>query len=112
MTDTPPMGNRTYSRQMAIRQTGGKNNPVARRLRLLRDSLFGENNTRFANRVGISVARLSNFENGYPLSIDAANRIRAAVPGITLDWLYHGDERALPLDMVTKLRSGTDGADK
>jgi hypothetical protein len=39
------------------------------------------------------------------LSVDVANRIRAAVPGITLDWLFHGDERALPVEMLDKLRS-------
>jgi hypothetical protein len=28
-----------------------------------------------------------------------------AVPGMTLDWLYHGDERAMPTDMITSLRA-------
>jgi hypothetical protein len=27
------------------------------------------------------------------LSLEVANRIRAAIPGLTLDWLYHGDDR-------------------
>jgi hypothetical protein len=45
------------------------------------------------------------MENGSPLSISLANKIRAAVPGMSLDWLYHGDERALPMDMVIKLRT-------
>jgi transcriptional regulator with XRE-family HTH domain len=90
---------------MAIRQSGGKRNPVAQRLRLLRAAVFGENSSAFARRLNISVARMSNFENGYPLSIEVANRIRAAVPGVTLDWLFHGDERALPVDMLNRLRS-------
>ena len=95
------------SRLMAIRMRGGRNHPVAQRLRLLRTALFAENSATFARRLKISYQRMGNFENGYPLSIEVANRIRAAAPGITLDWLYHGDERALPLDILTKLREGS-----
>ena len=95
------------SRLMAIREKGGRNSPTAQRLRLLRKAIFDDNNTAFAARVGISVQRMNNFENGFPLSLEVANRIRAVAPGITLDWLYHGDERALPLDILTKLREGS-----
>ncbi len=91
---------------MAIRQSGGKRNPVAQRLRLLREAIFDEKSVQFAKRCGISPQRMSNFENGFPLSMDAANLIRAAVPGVTIDWLIHGDERALPVEMLNKLRSG------
>jgi ABC-type cobalamin/Fe3+-siderophores transport system ATPase subunit len=49
--------------------------------------------------------KLSNLEIGSPLSIDVAHKIRAAVPGITLDWLYYGDERALPISVVDQLRT-------
>jgi DNA-binding XRE family transcriptional regulator len=77
----------------------------AMRLRLLRRALFGETNTQFAKRIGVSTQRLNNIEQGFPLSIGVANRVRAAVPGITLDWLYHGDERALPMGMLDQLRS-------
>ena len=74
-------------------------------MRLLRIALFAENNSQFARRIGVSVKRLNNVERGYPLSIAVANRVRTAVPGITLDWLYHGDERALPVGMLDKLRA-------
>jgi transcriptional regulator with XRE-family HTH domain len=90
---------------MAIRQRGGPNHPVAKRVRLLREALFHEHCSAFGRRLGISVQRINNFENGYPLSLEVANRIRAPCPGLTLDWLYHGDERALPMDMVQRLRS-------
>ncbi len=50
--------------------------------------------------------RMNNFENGFPLSLDVANRIRAVCPGITLDWLYHGDERAIPMELLQRLRAG------
>jgi hypothetical protein len=72
----------------------GKWNPVAIRLRVLRRALFDESATQFAKRLGITATRLRNFEKGYPLSIDVAIKIRAAVPGMTPDWLYHGEERS------------------
>ncbi len=72
---------------------------------MLRESIFGENSAQFAKRCNISSQRMSNFENGYPISMDAANLIRHAVPGLTIDWLIHGDERALPVEMLNKLRS-------
>jgi hypothetical protein len=80
---------------------------TAARLRLLRAAIFGENCSEFARRLNVSVKRLSNMENGSPLSISVANKIRAAVPGVSLDWLYHGDERALPMAMVDKLRAAS-----
>jgi hypothetical protein len=77
------------------------------RLRLLRAAIFGENSVEFTRRLDVSVARLSNIENGLPLSISVANKIRAAVPGVSLDWLYHGDERAFPMAMMDKLRAAS-----
>ncbi len=95
------------SRGMAIRQRGGKHHPGAQRLRLLRSALYNEDCTQFAARLGISVQRMNNFENGYPLSLEVASRICAVVPGMSLDWLYRGDERALPAVMLDKLRAGS-----
>jgi hypothetical protein len=105
MTDSEDVIVPSKSRLMAIRQRGGPNHPMARRLRLLREALFNEHSAAFARRLDISMQRWNNFENGYPLSLDVANRIRAAAPGMTLDWLFHGDERALPLALLEKLRS-------
>ncbi len=105
MTDTEGTLDLPSSKAMAIKQKGGKWHPRAVRLRVLRTAMFGENSSSFARRLGIAVNRMNNFENGYPIPVEVANRIRAAVPGLTLDWIYHGDERALPFDMLTKLRS-------
>ena len=79
--------------------------PHSVRLRVLRIALFNEKSSDFARRMKLSVQRINNMENGLPLSIDVANKIRLAVPGITLDWLYHGEERAVPYDMVMRLRA-------
>ena len=62
------MAIRPNSRLMAIRQRDGKNHPTAQRLRLLRHAVFAENSSAFARRVGVSVQRMGNFENGFNLS--------------------------------------------
>lgn len=105
MTDLSDEHSMANSRHMAVRGKGGKWAPHAVRLRVLRCAIFAESSTNFAKRIGVSVQRLNNMENGFPLSIDVANKIRAAVPGLTLDWLYHGDERAIPMEIVTRLRT-------
>jgi transcriptional regulator with XRE-family HTH domain len=104
MTDMPTKDYAANSRRMAIKQKGGKWAPHAVRLRVLRCALFNENSSQFAKRLHISVQRINNMENGFPISIDVANKIRLAAPGITLDWLYHGDERAVPGEMLMRLR--------
>lgn len=105
MTDSEQNNFKGPSREMATRETGGKLTPTAVRLRLLRNAVFSENTTVFAVRIGVSTQRLNNMENGYPLSLDVAKKIRANVPGVTTDWLFFADERALPVEMVTKLRA-------
>lgn len=105
MTDIPQKDFAATSRRMAVKEKGGKWSPHAVRLRVLRWALFNESSSAFARRLRVSPQRLSNMENGFPLSIDVANKIRVAAPGITLDWLYHGEERAVPHDMLMRLRS-------
>ena len=104
MTDIPTKESAANSRRMAIKQKGGKWAPLAVRLRVLRCALFDENSSQFAKRLKISVQRINNMENGFPLSIDVANKIRFIAPGMTLDWLYHGVELAVPMDMLMRLR--------
>jgi hypothetical protein len=105
MTDIPQKDYAPNSRRMAVKEKGGKWAAHAVRLRVLRCALFDDTSSAFARRLKVSVQRLNNMENGFPLSIDVANKIRSAAPGITLDWLYHGEERAVPHDMVMRLRA-------
>lgn len=105
MTDIPQKIYAATFRRMAVKEKGGKWAPHAIRLRVLRCALFKEPSSGFARRLKVSPQRLGNMENGFPLSIDVANKIRLAAPGITLDWLYHGEERAVPIDMITRLRT-------
>lgn len=104
MTDIPQKDYGPNLRRMAIKEKGGKWAPHAVRLRVLRCALFNDNSSAFARRLGVIGQRINNMENGFPLSIDVANKIRMIAPGITLDWLYHGEERAVPHDMLMRLR--------
>ena len=67
MTDSEKNNSRGQSRDMAMRESGGKHSPTAVRLRLLRTVIYGETATAFAHRIGISMQRLNNMENGFPL---------------------------------------------
>lgn len=94
---------RSFSAAMATKETGGKNAPLARRLRGLRKAIWGDNASAFAASLGISAARWSNFENGYPLSKEIAFKLVQIVPGLTLDWLYFGKPDGLPLELARTL---------
>jgi hypothetical protein len=88
---------------MGNKESGGRQSPVAQRLRLLRASLKENNAAAFARRLGITEARWHNFENGYPLSNEVAIKLVQTFPGLTLDWLYLGNTAGLGLDMAVRL---------
>ncbi|HWL04522.1 MAG TPA: helix-turn-helix transcriptional regulator [Xanthobacteraceae bacterium] len=100
---------------MATKETGGPEDPMAQRLRLLREALNESNATAFAERLGISASRWNNFERGTPLSREVAIKLVRAYPGLSLDWLYLGETRGLTLEMARTLdealaRKGATGA--
>jgi DNA-binding XRE family transcriptional regulator len=105
MTDISSKQLVAFSRRMATRESGGKWNERAVRLRVLRCAMFKETMSQFARRLKVSPQRLNNMESGFPLSIDVANKMRLAVPGITLDWLYHGVELGVPHEIIMRLRA-------
>ncbi len=77
---------------MREKQEAGRGTAIARRLRAVLEAEHIPTQGAFAVRLGIEQQRLNNAFRGYPLSIDLAQRIKRAVPGMTLDWLYDGDE--------------------
>ena len=90
----------------ASMETGGRRSDVAMRLRHLR-AVLGEHNAKaFAERLGIEYKRWNNFENGSPLSREAAFMLVRAVPGLTLDWLYFGERAGLSYDLAVRLGEG------
>lgn len=75
----------------------------AERLKRLRTAFGFATSTGFAAFLGVSVQRYNNFENGSPLSRDAAFRLVQKFPGLSLDWLYFGRTEALPLELARRL---------
>lgn len=79
------------------------NTAVAERLALLRYVVSQENQTAFARRLGIEVRRWNNFERAAPLSKEVAFLIVKKFPDVTLDWLWLGIERGLPVRFQREL---------
>jgi DNA-binding transcriptional regulator YdaS (Cro superfamily) len=59
--------------------------------------------TAFAARLGVSVSRLNNVIKGRPLSRDLCFKIVRLVPGMTPGWLWDGDARGMPWELVQAL---------
>jgi len=92
------------TRGMSQKHPDGKNSPIALRLRAVMLVEQARNQDAFAERLRVDKKRLNNALVGYPLSIDLAQRFKQAVPGLTRDWLYDGDEGGLPVSLRDRLR--------
>ncbi len=99
--------NTALSRQMAELP----DDQEATRIRLitLRYLVAGDNQTTFAQQMGIEVKRWNNVERGLPLSKGIALTLVQKVPGLTLDWLFRGVENGLPVQLQREL---TDAGNK
>lgn len=64
--------------------------------------------TAFAKRLGVSLARINNVLRGKSLSRDLASRICQSVPGLTPMWLWDGDTRGMPVELVDGLSAVED----
>lgn len=60
------------------------------RLKLLREIVSGENQTEFAERLGVPFKRWSNYERGYPVPRETAFALMHKFPGISIEWLWFG----------------------
>lgn len=75
---------------------------VAERLRLLREAL-GFDQAEMCRRTGIGVSAWNNAETGdNRIGISNAIKVRQAF-GIGLDYIFMGDQRALPAELATKI---------
>jgi transcriptional regulator with XRE-family HTH domain len=78
---------------------------VGRRLKALRKTA-ALSQDKFGGSIGLSQPRYAQYENGTrPLTLEAAASL-CAVYGVTLDWLYFGDQSGLPM----RLKSLSDNA--
>ena len=90
------LGSRADSPEMPKGTDDLSASEVRRRVQTVRQFVAGDNQTLFAKQIGVAPNRWNNIERGSPLSKDVAFRLVKAVPGLTLDWLYLGNENGLP----------------
>lgn len=90
---------------MSKKDPAGKNSAIAQRLRSIMEAERLDTQDAFADLIGVDKKRLNNPLVGYSLSIDLAMKIKNAVPGMTRDWLYDGDEGGLPVSLRDRLRA-------
>jgi hypothetical protein len=83
------------SRSMGSKETGGRFTPTAIRMRAVRRASVYPDRQNFADFLGITASRLSNIENGFPLSRDVQNRVIDKMSWISRSWLVDGDEASL-----------------
>jgi transcriptional regulator with XRE-family HTH domain len=88
----------------------GARSPQAVRLRRIRTHIAGDSQTEFAKRLGISLSRWNNIENGVPLGRDVAFRLVNAIPGLTLDYIYFGKPGGISYDLWVKLEQSSEAA--
>jgi hypothetical protein len=74
-----------------------------RRIRLLR-AVYGDNQTKFAKRVGIPYKRWHHYERGYPIPREIAFTLHDKIPGFCPCWLWFGDEQHLSPKLRRQLR--------
>lgn len=76
------------------------------RLRAIRERIHGISHQRdFARQLGVSPKRYGNWENGYRIPEDKAEKIKRITPGIDGDYILWGDEDGLTVEILRKLRT-------
>lgn len=83
---------------------GGRDGANAMRLRLIRMAAGGDKPGVWAPRVGMTVTQLSNYENGIPISKNAAITMANRIPGLTTDYILRGVEDGLSVAFQRRLR--------
>lgn len=78
---------------------------IGQRLIELRERAFGMNQAQFARLIGVAPQALLNWERGYNRpSIDMAYRISVRAGGVTVGYIFTGDTRGMPGDILSKLQ--------
>lgn len=92
-------------------ETGGPNSEQAIRMRTIRRMIEGDDDgaqVRFAQRLKINYRRWNNVERGKPVSIQLAEILVKAIPGLKLDWIYSGDTEVLNGTMLKRLEEAAE----
>ena len=83
--------------------------PTAARLKQLRKAMGYTEAAKFARFLGVSKARWSNYENGYPLPREMIFLLCEKINWLTSDWLYFGRTGGLPSERLAELAGEPDG---
>ncbi len=73
------------------------------RLEKIRLILKKDSHAALARSLKIGTTAWNNYMRGYPLPLNSAQKIKRAIPGMTLDWIVDGDPDKLPLDLAGEL---------
>ncbi len=84
-------------------ETGGRFAPTAIRMRVVRRASAYPRPEDFCKFLGITRTRLSNAENGFPISTGLARIVVTKMPWISLDWLLFGKEDGLAGAVLQRL---------
>ena len=91
---------------MMANEGNGKDDPEARRFRLLRRAEGYESSIAWANYLGWGQAGVSNFERGFRrVPRDAALYLLKKVPGFDPVWLWTGDKKNLAFDLRKRIEA-------
>lgn len=88
---------------MHKKESGGRESPGAKRLRLIRLAESETNSSRWAKRLGWSLPQLSNYENGVTISRNAAIQMANAIPGLTTDYILRGVVDGMTVDLRRRI---------
>jgi hypothetical protein len=91
------------SRSMTGNPSQGRFAPTAIRLRAIRRASAHTTPEAFCNFLGITRSRLSNAENGFPISRQLQDIIVAKLPWVSRSYLVDGSEDALTGFTLQKL---------
>jgi transcriptional regulator with XRE-family HTH domain len=76
-----------------------------RRLKIMREIVSGDNQSEFANRLGIDFKRWSNYERGYPVPREVAFLLHKKFPGISIEWIWFGSKTSLSADYRRRIET-------
>jgi transcriptional regulator with XRE-family HTH domain len=101
--DTKKLEIEAASLPMGTTETGGRFASTAIRMRAVRRASAYPERKDFAEFLGITIPRLSNIENGFPISRDVQDRVIAKLPWVSRDWLVDGNEGGLTVATLQRL---------
>ncbi len=80
---------------------------IGARLAKIREAAGYKEQKAFAARFGFSMGQWNHWEQGmsipWPQAMKLVESLKNQVPGLTLDWIYRGDPRGLPLETMRRL---------